>query len=302
MNTSFRTIAVIGRNGQLARELADLTWPSDIRPRFLGRGEINLFDSSAITARLAALQPVAIINTAAHTAVDLAESELVLAMQMNAEVPANLAATARQIGAPLLHVSTDYVFSGRHDLPYREEDVTAPLSVYGQSKRAGEVAVLAAGARVTVLRSAGLFGRHGSNFLKAMLAKAIAGGSDPVRVVADQISTPTPTAALAAALQQMALDISAGRVLPTLLHAAGTTPVSWFDFARAIFDTLANAGFGNLPALVPVRVAEYPRPAPRPLYSALDSSLTHSLGYPMLDWQAALPSLIAHLTKERIAA
>nr|WP_298688474.1 dTDP-4-dehydrorhamnose reductase [uncultured Dongia sp.] len=302
MSIAFRTIAVIGRNGQLARELADLTWPGDIRARFLGRGEINLFDPDAITARLTALQPVAIINTAAHTAVDLAETEPVLAMQLNAEVPATLAATARRIDVPLLHVSTDYVFSGRHNMPYREDDVTAPLSVYGQSKRAGEIAALAAGARVTILRSGGLFGRHGSNFLKTMLAKATAGSGDPVRVVADQISTPTPTAALAATLQQMALDMSAGRVLPTLLHDAGTKPVSWFDFTDAIFAALADVGFGKLPPLVPVGVADYPRPAPRPLYSALDSSLTHSLGYPLLDWQAALPSLVAHLTKERIAA
>lgn len=302
MTNAPRSIIVIGRKGQLARELADLSWPTDIRPRFLGRGEINLFDTGHLAARLESFSPLAIINTAAHTAVDLAESEPVLAQQLNADVPASLAVTARQLGIPFLHVSTDYVFSGGSSIPYRESDTTAPLSIYGHSKRAGEIAVIETGANALILRSAGLFGRHGQNFVKTMVTKAGGNSAQTITVVDDQISCPTPAAALAAGLQQMACDMIAGRPLPALLHFAGQRPVSWFDFTSAIFKALAESGCTQLPALVPVKSSDFPRPALRPAFSALDCSLAASLGYRVPDWQAPLPALVAGLTKERIAA
>ena len=202
--TSPRSVIVIGRNGQLARELADLSWPPDIHPRFLGRSEIDFFDTRRLTARLATLRPIAIINTAAYTAVDLAESEPALAQQLNTNVPAILAHAARRIGIPFLHVSTDYVFSGDHAIPYRESAATAPLSIYGHSKRAGEIAAIETGARVLIVRSAGLFGQHGRNFLKTILMKAESGPSQIIKIVHDQICSPTPAASLAAGLQKMA--------------------------------------------------------------------------------------------------
>ncbi|MBK8160893.1 MAG: sugar nucleotide-binding protein [Rhodospirillaceae bacterium] len=159
-----RCIAVIGRQGQLARELADLAWPADLRPLFFGRTDINLFDTGNLKSRLQSLRPLAIINTAAHTAVDLCESEPDVARTLNADLPAVLARIASHTGIPLVHVSTDYVFSGRQPRPFREVDAAAPLSVYAQTKLAGETAVLAAGATSIIIRSAGLFGRHGQNF------------------------------------------------------------------------------------------------------------------------------------------
>lgn len=301
-NTAASTIVVIGRNGQLARELADLSWPEDVRPRFLGRGDIDLLDPTTAFARLKTLRPLAIINTAAYTAVDLAEAEPALAAQVNGELPAMLARIVRQLDVPLLHVSTDYVFAGDRDRACHEMDVTAPRSVYGQSKRAGEVAFLDSGARGLILRSAGLFGRHGQNFLKTMLGKALASPTETVRVVDDQISSPTPTAALAAALQQMALHLGNGHALPPVLHFAGQPPVSWFEFTRAIFAACAANGASNLPELMAVPTSAFPRPAPRPAYSALDCSLAAGLGYIAPDWRAALPPLVAQLTKKRIAA
>jgi dTDP-4-dehydrorhamnose reductase len=295
-----RNVAIIGRNGQLARELADLSWPADLRPHFLGRGEINLFDMAAVEAILIALRPIAIVNAAAYTAVDLAESEPVLAGALNTDVPAGLAEIAARMGIPLLHVSTDYVFAGAAETPRHEDDATAPVSVYGQTKLAGEQAILTRGANAVILRSAGLFGRHGLNFLKAMIARSR--DPQPFSMVADQIHTPTPAAALAAIVQRMTIDLASGRPLPPIIHMAGAQPVSWFDFAGSIFAGLRTVGFAHVPALRPISLAELARPAPRPRYSALDCNLAQSLGYDIPDWQAALPALIPALIGERIAA
>ena len=302
MTTATPCIVVIGRHGQLARELADLPWSDDLRPHFLGRSEIDLFDVEALLARLRILRPVAVINTAAHTAVDLCESEPDLAQHLNCTLPATLAHAARQIGIPFVHVSTDYVFAGDRRLAYSEADQTAPLSVYAQSKLAGEQAVLASGATALVVRSAGLFGRHGQNFLKTILAKARAGQVQPIRMVMDQVSTPTPAAALAAALQRMALDLAKGRTLPQLLHFTGQPAVSWLDFTAAILAALSRINTAPTPDLIPIRLDDVSRAAMRPLFSALDCSLARQLGYPPPDWRAALDPLVAGLIQERIAA
>jgi dTDP-4-dehydrorhamnose reductase len=293
-------LVIIGRNGQLARELADLDWPSDIQPHFLGRGEIDLFDMKAVDAVVHALRPAAIINTAAFTAVDLAESQPVMAALLNAEVPAGLAGVASRRGVPLLHLSTDYVFAGDGDRPYHEGDLAVPASIYGQSKLAGEHAILASSARAVVLRSAGLFGRHGQNFLKSMVARS--GILQPVTMVHDQTHTPTPAAALAAVCQQIALGLMASRPLPRLMHLAGQPAITWFDFTTQIFAQLRACGRTSLPPLQPISLRDLPRPAPRPRFSALDCGLAASLGYAVPAWDAALPSLVQVLAQQRIAA
>lgn len=293
-------IAIIGRNGQLARELADLDWPSGVQPHFLGRGEIDLFDMTAVDAHFQATRPAAIINTAAYTAVDLAESQPVMAALLNADMPATLARIAARRGIPLLHLSTDYVFAGDAAQPYRETGTVAPASVYGQTKLAGERAVLASGARTVILRSAGLFGRHGQNFLKTMIARSR--DLAPVNMVSDQIHTPTPTAALAGLIRQIALDLMAGRDVPRLMHLTGQPLTTWFDFTTQIFAHLRAAGRTTLPCLQPVPLSDFPRAAPRPHYSALDCGLATSLGYTVPAWEAELPALVQVLAQERIAA
>ncbi|MDY0870928.1 dTDP-4-dehydrorhamnose reductase [Dongia rigui] len=293
-------IMIIGRNGQLARELADLAWPVEVQPHFLGRGEIDLFDMNAVDAHLRALRPAAIVNTAAYTAVDLAESQPVMAALLNADMPAGLAQIASRQGIPLVHLSTDYVFAGDSDRPYRELDAAAPASVYGQTKLAGERAVLTSGARATILRSAGLFGRHGQNFLKTMIARSH--DLRPVSMVSDQIHTPTPAAALAALTRQIVLDLMAGRDLPHLMHVAGQPLTTWFDLTTQIFGALRAAGRTALPSLQPVALSDFPRRAPRPRYSALDCNLATSLGYAVPAWEAVLPALVHTLAQERIAA
>ncbi len=296
-----REIAIIGREGQLARELADLAWPAHLKPRFFGRGEINLFDAGDIYARLAPHAPFAIINSAAHTGVDAAETEFELAYQLNAEAPARLAAAAQLLDAPLIHVSTDYVFAGTAERPYREADATAPQSVYGQSKLAGERALALSPARTLTVRSASLFGRHGNNFLQA-IRRRLADPATPIRMVADQVMSPTPASALAATLLRMAIDLAAGKKLPPLLHFAGAPAASWFDFTAAILEAFATNAAGPLPELHPARLADLGRPAPRPRMSALDCTLAASLGYAAPDWRASLPALVGAWNAERIAA
>lgn len=296
-----RKLVIFGRNGQLARELADLAWPADIRPCFLGRGEVNFLAPADLARQLGALAPVAAINTAAYTAVDAAQTEPFLAQQLNAEAPALIAAAARELEIPLVHISTDYVFAGSAGRPYREDDATAPLSVYGQTKLAGERAVLASGACAVTVRSASLFGRHGQNFLKAILTKAALQGAQ-INMVADQVCSPTPAADLSRLVQRIALDLVAGRRLPPCLHIAGGPAVSWFEFTRAILDARWEMGMTTYPTLTPMSLSNLSRPAPRPLNSALDCSLAASLGYTAPDWRAALPGLITTVAGRKEAA
>jgi dTDP-4-dehydrorhamnose reductase len=294
------SIIVVGRNGQLARELADLDWPVGMQLHFLGRGEIDLLDMRAAGAQISALQPAAIINTAAFTAVDQAESQPVMAALLNTDLPATLALLSSRLGIPFMHFSTDYVFAGNALQPRREDDTAMPASVYGQTKLAGEKAVETSGARSVILRSAGLFGRHGQNFLKSMILRS--DNLRPIDMVSDQVHTPTPAAALARLTQQLAFDLIDGRELPAILHLTGQPATSWFDFTMHIFEHLHAAGRTALPALRPITLKDLPRPAPRPRFSALDCSLAASLGYAAPAWQPPLSQLVQALADRRIAA
>jgi dTDP-4-dehydrorhamnose reductase len=293
-------IIVIGRNGQLARELANLIWQAGVEPHFLGRGEIDPLDLRGAGQRISALRPAAIINTAAYTAVDLAESQPVTAALLNIDMPAAFVQLAAQLGIPFVHFSTDYVFAGETSRPYSEEDAAVPASVYGQTKLAGEKVIEAGTARAIVLRSAGIFGRHGQNFLKSMILRS--SNQEPVNMVSDQVHTPTPAAALASLTQQIVLDLLDGRELPSILHLSGQPATTWYDFTTAIFGQLQAAGRTALPPLRQIALSQLFRPAPRPLFSALDCSLAVSLGYAVPAWQATLPALIQSLTQQRIAA
>lgn len=285
-----RSIVVIGRHGQLARELAALTWPRDCLPHFLGRGEIDLFSPTLARNQLSALRPLAIINTAAYTAVDAAETEPELAHLLNAELPFHLGNLALHLDIPLLHVSSDYVFDGSAGAPYPESTVPRALSLYGRTKLAGDIALLDSAADVVVVRSAWLFGWQGHNFMKTILARAAA--SPTLRVVNDQIGSPTPATILAATLRDLALDLVAGKPLPRLLHFAGFPATSWHDFAAAILQAFHDAGhLAGLPQLQAIASCEYPALARRPAMSVLDSGLAARLGYPTPDWRAALAAL-----------
>ncbi|WP_448627006.1 dTDP-4-dehydrorhamnose reductase [Geodermatophilus sp. URMC 64] len=283
---------VTGARGQLGRDLLDLlAGRGDDEVTAVGRAELELTDERAVRGAVrdwlagtaAAGHRAVLVNTAAYTAVDAAETDEATAQVVNGAAPGWLAEelAGHAAGtARLLHVSTDYVFDGTATEPYPVAAPTAPRTAYGRTKAAGERAVAAAGGDATVVRTSWVYARHGANFVRTMARLAAAG--DPVRVVDDQVGSPTWAADLAAGL------IAAGErgdPLPPVLHYSNAGAVSWFGFARAVFEEI-----GADPERVrPTTTADFPRPAPRPAYSVLDLGAWRAAGLPApRPWRAAL--------------
>jgi dTDP-4-dehydrorhamnose reductase len=231
-----------------------------------------------------------IVNAAAYTAVDRAEGESDLAFRINRDGADHLATAAREIGARLVHVSTDFVFDGRASRPYRPEDSTGPLNVYGASKLAGEQAVAAAAPDALIVRTAWVYGPSGGNFLATMLR--LMASRTEIGVVADQIGTPTSTLTLASALWALAGGDARGT-----LHYTDAGVASWYDFATAIAEEAAATGLlARAPSVRPISTADYPTPAARPAFSVLDKSATFTLlGGPPPHWRAALRAVLARM-------
>ena len=283
-------VLVFGRTGQVARALARLS--DRAGPGFgivaLGRAETDLEQPATCAAAIAAGPWDAVINAAAWTAVDGAEAEPARAMAVNATAPGVMAQACAARGLPFLHISTDYVFDGSGHAPWRPDAPCAPLNAYGRSKRAGEVAVRAAGGRAAILRTSWVFSADGANFVKTMLR--LGAERDVLRVVDDQWGGPTPAAAIAQALAVMAGALRDGAPGGTW-HLAGQPATTWARFAR---ETLRLAG---LPARVdPIATADWPTPARRPLNSRLDcATLTADFGITPPDWQAGLAEVTRDL-------
>ncbi|MDG5496503.1 dTDP-4-dehydrorhamnose reductase [Niveispirillum sp. BGYR6] len=291
------TVLVFGRTGQLATALVHHSWaPSaDGRPRAviaLGSAEADIRDAAAVANAIAAHQPSLVVNAAAYTAVDKAESEPEAAYAVNEAGPAAIALAAAAADIPLIHVSTDYVFDGTGNVPYGEEQPTAPLGVYGASKLAGEKAVAAAGGRSVSLRTSWVFSADGNNFVKTMLRL---GAERPtLRVVADQVGRPTAAADIAAAIAFLEPFVREGR-LNGAVHFGGDAPISWHGFAEEIFDAAAALGRPR-PTVAPITTAEYPTPAKRPAYSVLACDRFLALpGACLPDWRSSLRKVVATL-------
>ncbi|SOC08303.1 dTDP-4-dehydrorhamnose reductase [Rhodobacter sp. JA431] len=276
-------ILVFGESGQVATELrhqAEVT--------ALGRDLADLNDPDACAARVTAMDADVVINAAAYTAVDKAESEDELAHVVNGLAPAAMARAAAARGIPFLHISTDYVFSGTGAAPWVESDPVDPPNAYGRSKLAGEEGVRAAGGRHAILRTSWVFSSHGANFVKTMLR--LSESRDTLNVVEDQIGGPTPAAYIAAALLAMAKAMQAGHAGGTY-HFGGTPWVSWADFAREIF---AQAGRKMVVNGIPT--TDYPTPAARPLNSRMDCTAIQSdFGISAPDWKAGLSKVLKDL-------
>lgn len=221
-------LMVFGRTGQVARELARLA----PQARFLGRDEADLADPAACAASIWRARPSAVLNAAAYTAVDRAESDAEAARRVNAEAPGAMAAACAELGIPFLHVSTDYVFDGSGEAPRAEDAPTGPLGVYGQTKLDGERAIAAAGGQWAVLRTSWVFSAHGTNFVRTM--RRLGAERDRLTVVADQVGGPTPAADIASALLAMARAMRADPAKGGVYHFAGAPDVSWAGFAREI--------------------------------------------------------------------
>ena len=258
-----------------------------------GRGELDLASPEAIRAAVAARDWAAVINCAAYTAVDRAESEPDAAFAINAQAPAIFAEATAARGIPLLHVSTDYVFDGTKDGFYVEDDPVAPLGVYGASKEAGERAVRDAQPRHVILRTAWVVSPWGSNFVKTMLR--LGREREELRVVNDQHGCPTGAPDIAEALLTIAGRLLEGGASFGTYHFVNAGDGSWYDLARAIFDRVA----GTAPRLTPIPTSAYPTPARRPANSRLlTAKIARDYGIAARDWRAMLDDLLDQLSAE----
>ncbi len=286
-------VLVFGQTGQVALALQRRAARQGIAMVTLDRVQADLANpvacAAVLTSRIAGVDVV--INAAAYTAVDKAETDAGAAFAVNATTPAALAKVAAAAGKPFLHISTDYVFDGSGDRPWQVDDPTGPLGVYGASKLAGEQGVRAAGGPHAILRTSWVFSADGSNFVKTMLR--LGAMRSKLTVVADQIGGPTSADAIADALLRMALDLHQGSGQTGTYHFAGSPDVSWADFAREIF-----AQSGMAVEVVGIPTTDYPTPARRPANSRLDcSTLTQVFGIDRPDWRQGLADVLAALSR-----
>lgn len=260
------------------------------------RDELDITDQSAVKNAVENFRPDVIINAAAHTAVDRAETEVELSEAINVKGPQYLAEAAKNVDAAILHISTDYVFDGQREGKYKETDATDPQGVYGKTKLEGEQAVAKTNDKFIVLRTAWVFGEHGNNFVKTMLR--LAKTRDTLGVVADQIGGPTYAGDIAASLIQIAEKIIAGEdVQYGIYHFTGEPYVSWCDFAKAIFtEAVSQNILEKAPHVNAITTADYPTPAKRPANSCLDlTKIQRVFGIQPSNWQKALKNIKAYM-------
>ena len=284
-------IVLFGRDGQLGLSLNALLGGMELSA--YGRREVDLADGTRLRDTLMRQQPRVIINAAAYTAVDKAESDADAAARINGDAPRIMAQAARELGALLVHYSTDYVFDGKAREPYTEDSSTAPLGVYGRTKLEGEQAVRAAGCAYLVIRTAWLYSNHGRNFLKTMLR--LASERNELRVVDDQIGSPTYAGAVAEASMRMLAAMVDGEGFSSgrsgVYHVTCAGAVSWCGFARRIIEL---SGLGARVHVTPIGTAEYPTPARRPAYSVLScDKLEREFGIRLPHWEVALGQCLA---------
>lgn len=294
-------LLVLGANGQVGFELLGALAPlgdlvaatrSGTLPGGAPCERADLDAPDVLDALVERIRPGVVVNAAAYTAVDRAEDEPGAAFRANADAPGRLARTCARIGARLVHYSTDYVFDGQGQRPRREDDACAPLGVYGKSKRAGEEAILATDCEAWVFRTAWVYGVRGQNFLRTMLR--LAAERDHLRVVADQVGSPTPARMIAATT---AAALARGGPARGLWHLTCAGETSWHGFAEAIFARALAAGLvARPPTVTPIPSSDYPTRATRPAFSTLDTTaLQRDFGLALPRWETGLDQVIAQL-------
>lgn len=283
-------VLITGANGQAGHELCRSA-PNHVELLCLDRNRLDIGDGVAVERMLRAERPALIINAAAYTAVDKAETEREQAFAVNATGAANLAEAAAEIGARLLHISTDFVFDGSKSSPYRADDRTNPLSVYGASKLAGELSVQERCPGTLIVRTAWLYSAHGHNFVKTILR--LLGEREQLTVVADQVGTPTWAGSLAAAIWAAA----ARPKLRGIYHWSDAGVASWYDFALAIQEEALQLGLlTKAIPIKPITTSDYPTPARRPPYSVLDkTSAWRDFAITGRHWRVALRKMLKEL-------
>jgi len=285
IDAAFTRVAPAGRVGVLS--IVNMT-----------RADCDVGDPSAIKAVIDVHQPDWVINATAYTAVDQAESETDLAQRTNADAPKVLAENCSRAGARLIHISTDYVFSGEGDESFTEECATKPLGVYGATKLAGEAAIKQALSAHIILRTSWVFGEHGKNFVKTMLK--LSASRDEISVVADQFGAPTSARGIAETIASIVFSMS--EAMPEdnrwgTYHFSGYPFTTWAAFAETLLQQAQEVGLiGNAPQVTPITTAEYPTPAARPLNSRLDcSKIVQNFGISPDNWEASLATMFENL-------
>jgi dTDP-4-dehydrorhamnose reductase len=289
-------ILITGCNGMLGQDLVLYLKNAGFELHCTDIEEMDIAKASAVLNRVGSVQPGLVINCAAYTAVDKAESEQDRAVAVNRDGPGHLADACSKLEIPLIHISTDYVFDGRSRKPYHEEDLVNPVGIYAQSKWEGEEKIRAGLGRHVIIRTSWLFGCHGSNFVKTMLR--LAGERDQLKVVSDQKGCPTWTGHLGQAMAQIA-----GRMRTNLkeiswgtYHYCGKGATSWFDFAVRIIENARQRKDLRVSEILPVTTCEYPTPAKRPIYSVLDcSKMTREFGIAPKPWKEGLDRVLEKL-------
>ncbi|TRV00965.1 MAG: dTDP-4-dehydrorhamnose reductase [Microcystis wesenbergii Mw_QC_B_20070930_S4] len=287
-----KKVLLIGAKGQVGQEL-QVTLPQLGEVISIGREELDLTNSEKISQLIREIHPDYLVNAAAYTAVDKAETEPDLAYYINATAPKIMAESAEKIQAKFLHISTDYVFDGRKNTPYLETDITNPLGVYGQSKLRGEEEIKNVNSNAIILRTAWVYGSYGkSNFVKTMLR--LGKEREELKVVVDQVGSPTWAKDIATAITQLLINVDnpAG-----IYNFTNSGVASWFDLTKAIFEEAKISGIPlKIQRVIPITTAEYPTPAVRPAYSVLSGQkISQQLGYIPPYWRDSIKAMLNQL-------
>lgn len=293
-----KPILIFGADGQLGQEFLALTQERGIEARAFTRAELDIEDRNAVESTVNAVMPRLVLNAAAYTAVDKAETDTLAAEACNIWGAENISRATAVHGIPIVHISTDYVFDGSKASAYVETDPVNPLGVYGRTKAEGEAAVRLANARNIILRTSWTFGQYGANFLKTMLR--LAQERDSLRVVADQHGRPTSTRDISEAVLAVDRAMDSNETVPWgTYHFAGSTLQTWHGFATLIVEAQASLT-GRKPPVSPIKTEEYPTPAKRPVNSELDSSkFAAAFGYKSADLVARINETIAAIGPSR---
>lgn len=290
-------ILVLGAGGQVGHELSRRVWLPALKVTSLSHAELDICEPGAVAAAIRQLRPSIIVNCAAYTAVDRAESEPQRAMAVNATAPEHLAQACAEAGAALIHLSTDYVFDGGSARPYVESDAVNPINVYGRTKEAGERRIRERLERHVILRTSWVYASHGRNFVETMLR--LGAERRMLRIVADQRGCPTAAHEIAEAIDHVARMILDGSAPWGTYHFCGAGAATWYDFAAEIFAGSARHG-GPQPELHRIRTEEYPTPAQRPKNSVLDCALAKErLGLAARPWQQSLSFVLEQIFAAR---
>lgn len=287
-----KKVLLIGAKGQVGQEL-QVTLPYLGEVISIGREELDLTNSEKISQLIGEIHPDYLVNAAAYTAVDKAETEPDLAYSINAIAPKIMAESAEKIKAKFLHISTDYVFDGRKNTPYLETDLTNPLGVYGQSKLRGEEEIKTVNSQAIILRTAWVYGSYGkSNFVKTMLR--LGKEREELKVVVDQVGSPTWAKDIATAITHLLINVDNP---PGIYNFTNSGVASWFDLTKAIFEEAKISGIPlKIQRVIPITTAEYPTPAVRPAYSVLSGQkISQQLDYIPPYWRDSLKAMLNQL-------